>query len=558
MERQLLDACLNGETHVVRKLLEQDDYSLNLNINYSLNTNNQNQNLDANMKNERNQLFQMSLICACENGYDEIVEILINDKRVDVNLTDQYGDSPLILAFKKGYFKIVERLLNHERIDVNVTDNFNRTIFHYLCSNGKIDGSKLLSLLSLLLKHEKLDVNKVDMNGISPFLQSWNHFEIMKILLNDQKINPNMRDRNGSTAFYLACLNGKRKIVELMLNYQSVDINLGNNEGTTPLMVICGNGRIKMLNLILKSERKIDLDIKNKYGKRAIDFARESSKIGLELELELESKSRLESGLIIDSKNDIQLIKRKNYLLIVKLLEDLENNSNETEFRLWIQKKLELEEKLLASCSTGNLEKVNELLQNYGSNDMKIEKNMNKDMNLNINVRDEDNLYNTPLINAIIGNHVEIVEILLKEKGIEINLRNVHKFTGFNYGCYYGRIEIVKLMLKEEKLDVNKEDDCDFTPFMNASCRGHFEIVQHLLESEKENEMKLEKKDFRFGKTSMDWAIQGMKKQKFKSQTEDEYNIKKLNYSNIVQLLVSFQQNPKQTKMILTRKLLGN
>ena len=62
-----------------------------------------------------------TLILAAQNGYREIVEIII-DKGMDLNIKNHNGDSSLILAAQNGNKEVVEMLIN-SGADVNARNN---------------------------------------------------------------------------------------------------------------------------------------------------------------------------------------------------------------------------------------------------------------------------------------------------------------------------------------------------------------------------------------------------------------------------------------------------
>jgi ankyrin repeat protein len=60
--------------------------------------------------------------------------------------------------------KIVELLLNDNKVDVNVDveQDLSRTVLYYVCSCGKVESARLL------LSRNDIDVNKVNNNGYGP------------------------------------------------------------------------------------------------------------------------------------------------------------------------------------------------------------------------------------------------------------------------------------------------------------------------------------------------------------------------------------------------------
>jgi len=61
--------------------------------------------------NEKDPYGQTPLSLACEQGYYKIVDLLLEDGRIQVNQSDLMGRTELYIAAEFGYDKIVKRLL---------------------------------------------------------------------------------------------------------------------------------------------------------------------------------------------------------------------------------------------------------------------------------------------------------------------------------------------------------------------------------------------------------------------------------------------------------------
>lgn len=81
-----------------------------------------------------------------------------------------------------------------------------------------------------------------------------------------------------------------------------------------------------------------------------------------------------------------------------------------------------------------------------------------------------------PLRRAASNGHVEIVRLLLQQKGVDINMAEKSYATPLSDAAYFGHTEIVKLLLKQPGIDVNK-----MAPLASAARRGQLECVKLLL-----------------------------------------------------------------------------
>jgi len=102
----LCDACHEGHLEVVKLLLESGKF-------------------DVNQPGENR---QTPLYAGCERGHLEIVQYLLDSAcELDINEADNHQVTPLLIACEKGYYKIVDLLLSDRRTEVNHVDKENRT-----------------------------------------------------------------------------------------------------------------------------------------------------------------------------------------------------------------------------------------------------------------------------------------------------------------------------------------------------------------------------------------------------------------------------------------------
>ncbi|XP_062519875.1 ankyrin repeat and death domain-containing protein 1B-like [Corticium candelabrum] len=87
--------------------------------------------------NTRNSNGNTLLIQACENNRKEIVEFLLT-KSADVNGTGTFGETPLITAAMKGLDNIIDILLKTKDINVIKGDNWGWTAIHHAARNNHV------------------------------------------------------------------------------------------------------------------------------------------------------------------------------------------------------------------------------------------------------------------------------------------------------------------------------------------------------------------------------------------------------------------------------------
>jgi len=248
----------------------------------------------------------MALRVACRVGSVELVNELLACE-ANPNEPDILGWTAFYGACFEGHTEVVELLLNDKRININKAEtSLGQTPFNVACRNGHIETVKLL------LNDKRVNINEENYQSSTPFLVACqnDHIGIVKLLLKDQRIDVNKSNIFGQSPFYQACEKGRRDIVKLLLSDKRIDINKASG-GITPLMVSCFWGNLEIVRYILASGRGVDLNARDDDEKTAIDITRESGE---------EFKSR-----------------EKNCEIIIELLESFQQNQNETISRLRIQ-----------------------------------------------------------------------------------------------------------------------------------------------------------------------------------------------------------------------------
>jgi len=81
------------------------------------------------------------LFYACENGEIEEVKKLLQNPNINVNWQNTlgFGDTPFSIACYFGNLEIVKLLLNDERVDINIVDNYYITPFSAASESGNVE-----------------------------------------------------------------------------------------------------------------------------------------------------------------------------------------------------------------------------------------------------------------------------------------------------------------------------------------------------------------------------------------------------------------------------------
>ncbi|HLB40728.1 MAG TPA: ankyrin repeat domain-containing protein, partial [Candidatus Babeliales bacterium] len=133
---------------------------------------------------------------------------------INVNATNEYGDTALILAISKGHLEIVNLLLAVPGINVNGADQIGFTALILAVCTGHLE------IVNSLLAAPGIDVNATNASGINALLCATDkgHLKIVNLLLAVPGIDVNHRSNNSTTALALACRSTISEITELLLS----------------------------------------------------------------------------------------------------------------------------------------------------------------------------------------------------------------------------------------------------------------------------------------------------------------------------------------------------
>lgn len=150
------------------------------------------------------------------------------DKSVDIQSTDILGLTPLHIAAMNGSLPIVQIVLNQLRINIDANDSTGATALHHAASSGHV------AIVQLLLDRGA-DRSAKDVNQEMPLHEavSSGQHDIVAVLL-DVGANPGTRYRDGGTLLHRASIEGHFTTAQLLLDRQS-DFRARNHKNETAL-----------------------------------------------------------------------------------------------------------------------------------------------------------------------------------------------------------------------------------------------------------------------------------------------------------------------------------
>jgi ankyrin repeat protein len=158
---------------------------------------------------------KFAILESCRSGYIEILQLLLNDKRINPTEGDKYSNcTPISLAAQNGHLDVVQLLLNDPRVDPSVNEN-----------NSIINASKNghLDIVELLLKDKR--VNPSDNNNAALCFAVNAHLNVVKVLLSDPRIDPSKDQKITLNA----AGNGQFEITKFLLSDSRINFSFPDN-----------------------------------------------------------------------------------------------------------------------------------------------------------------------------------------------------------------------------------------------------------------------------------------------------------------------------------------
>lgn len=256
---------------------------------------------------------------------EDIVKILVEN---DADVNKEYaGETPLMFAARHGNMELVKFLLKNEfnRADVNHANIFKETALWKAFNKKRYDILKFL-----IEQNANLDIQ--DFNGNTPLLVACRdgNIELVKLFL-ENNANLNIENENEETAVLIACIKGYNDIAMLLIK-NNADINKKDILGRSVLSVACKTNNENLLKILVHKT--------NEMGKIPLLVACEKSDFKL---IELFIKNGAEININIGGKTPLSIILRyikqniytsnsfilKYYRKIAKYLIDNGANVNE-------------------------------------------------------------------------------------------------------------------------------------------------------------------------------------------------------------------------------------
>ncbi|KAH0592783.1 hypothetical protein MHUMG1_09428 [Metarhizium humberi] len=185
---------------------------------------------------------------AAQEGFQDVVQLLVAQGNVDAHASDWRGRTPLHRASERGHEGVVKLLLANDKVDVNSWDSGGRTPLSRAAKHGHV------TVVKLLLAQEALKPGWMQNRGEVPLVvaAAEGHEGIVRLLLDKSSAHLNVMSLYGATLLSEAARNGHYEIVKLLLAKNAVASD--SEDYSKPLIGAASNGHAQVVRLLLDNE----------------------------------------------------------------------------------------------------------------------------------------------------------------------------------------------------------------------------------------------------------------------------------------------------------------
>ena len=165
----------------------------------------------------RNNNKQTPLHMACIKGLShfDIVTMLVEDHKTDLNACDEYGNTPLLVAAKHqpDELRVTKYLLRQPDCNPMTKAKDGSTILHIACYQG--------------------------------------HFELVEELIINYKLDPLTGDNSGNNSLHYTALGGKQQVAAILITRYNSPVDQKNDQNETPLHLACSRGHLGFIESLV-------------------------------------------------------------------------------------------------------------------------------------------------------------------------------------------------------------------------------------------------------------------------------------------------------------------
>ncbi|KAI7971989.1 hypothetical protein EIK77_007588 [Talaromyces pinophilus] len=222
------------------------------------------------------------LALAAVGGREEVLKLLLETGKVDVNSSDRFGYTALYHAIMRQHDAVIHLLLETGKVDMNYKDDTDCTPLHFVsayCNEAAVRlmlkryddylyvdskdkfGRTALSIdaekgseriISLLLDTGKADADSRCREGRTPlsYAAEYGNSKVIKLLLETGNVNVNAKDQSSYTPLHWASAKGHLEAVRLLVDLGKANPELLDDTNSTPLQAARANSHSEVIRFL--------------------------------------------------------------------------------------------------------------------------------------------------------------------------------------------------------------------------------------------------------------------------------------------------------------------
>eukprot|EP00833_Pecoramyces_ruminatium_P003156 jgi/Orpsp1_1/1177188/evm.model.c7180000060509.1 len=473
---------------------------------------------------------QTLLFSAIENNNFIIADILINEKKADINYVNHKQENALIYIIKNKTLnsKSLSYILQH-KINLNFQDKYRKTCFIYFIDQNHPEFLKQvvksfvfdnnfvieslvswknkskISLDSVSNEFKKINFNLKDRSGDSAIFYAVkkNDFPSFKLIVDHcENFNPNEKSNSGFYLLHVATRYAQEDVVKFLLNH-NVNVNVYDKFGRTPFYYACQYHQEQIVKDLLSSNQiRLENYTRDPNILSFLIYLCQSGNVLLfdyfiqkGFNLYFKDYKGCTPLLIAVEYHQINMIA---YLLDKNLnVHDRDNEGKSAIIYAMTDRRLNGNRSMGDSKYYDEYKKIMELLLNHGANandknrsgvtPIMIACSKNQQdivemlINHGANIHDTSSLNLTPLIFACQNDNVEIVDLLVS-RGANINHQDENGSTPLIHAIRERNLNIIRYFI-QHGADINVRDHSNQTPLIHACSTRYIDAIKLLLEN---------------------------------------------------------------------------
>ena len=414
------------------------------------------------------------------NGSYELVKYFLS-RGSDINLKVNDGCNYLHISALYGHLDLCKMFINEHKLKVNMTDNYGFTVLHFSARNGSY------KIVKYFLERET-DIHLKTYGGKNCLhIAARNlNYNLCKVFIDKHNFDVHMTDNDGWIAIHYSAKNGSHELFTFFAE-MGTDVYLKTNDGKNCLHIAALYGHLDLCRKLI-SKFNFDLHMTDNNKSAALHYAARNGSFELvACFFNLGSDFYLKTN---DGKNCLLIAALHGHLHLCKVLADIYKfDVHRTDNAGWTA--------LHYSARFGNYESVAFLAGlgidiNLNTNDGKnclyiaaihghinLCKALINERNFDMHMANNDGW--VALHFSARNGSYELVTFFTSV-GIDVNLKTNDEKNCLHIAALYGHLNLCKKLKDKFKLDVHITDNDGWTALHFSARNGSYELVPYFVE----------------------------------------------------------------------------